>query len=303
MRDFLKRLYRQTVLGRYMLRPFVYFRDHILPKRISTALKFKRLLGYRMNLAAPKTFNEKLHWLNIHDRRPLHTQCADKYAVRRYVKGKLGPEYLIPLVFHSEDPADLIPEKFPDSPFIIKANHDSSGGVFVREKSRVDWAGLRKKFAKRLRINYYYENGEWQYKNIRPCILAEKLLTDEDGNIPADFKLFCFNGKVIFIQLDLDRESDHKRNMYDTQWNLLEFKYVYQNGRTYPKPVVLDKMVQLAEMIGKDFEFVRVDFYNIGEKIYFGEITFHPESGFGKFIPGSWDRTYGDMLRLKDLKD
>lgn len=298
MREYLKNLYRNTYWGNKVLKPYIYFRDRILPKEVLAKRIFKRLLGYELNLVDPKTFNDKLQWLKIHERTPLHTQCADKYEVRKYVAEKLGTEYLIPLVFQSYDPNDLVPENFPDFPVIIKCNHDSSGGLFVRDKYKVDWEKARNSFAKRMKINYYHENGEWQYKNIRPCILAEKLLTDEAGNIPADFKLFCFNGKVAFIQLDLDRETSHKRNMYDLDWNLLDFKYIYENGKEYKRPASLEKMVELAEIIAADFSFVRVDFYNIGDRIYFGEITFHPESGFGRFIPDSWDRTFGDLLQL-----
>ncbi len=249
-------------------------------------------------MESPKTFNEKIQWLKLTDRTPLHTQCADKYAVRSYVKNKLGEEYLIPLVLQTEDVSDLVPENFPDYPFIIKTNHDSSGGLIVRNKSKINWVKARREFRNKLKNNYYYGLGEWQYKNIKPCLIAEKLLSDVNGNIPPDFKLFCFNGRVKLIQLDLDRETAHKRNMYDTQWNLLDFKYIYEQGPDYPRPTSLDKMISLAEKIARDFIFVRVDFYNIGGKVYFGEITFHPESGAGKFIPEIWDSKLGQLLQL-----
>ena len=269
-----------------------------MSKEVRAKKTFRRMLGYELNLDSPQTFNEKMQWLKLNDHTPLHTQCADKFEVRKYVESKIGKDYLIPLFFQSYKASDLIEQNFPEVPFILKANHDSSGGVFISDKSEIDWQKLQKDFAARLKTNYYFESGEWQYKNIKPCIIAEKLLKDEQGNIPVDFKLFCFNGKVEFIQLDLDRETDHKRNLYDREWNLMECVYVYVNGRDYEKPKVLDKMIELAEVIAQDFSFVRVDLYNIGEEIFFGEITFHPESGFGKFFPGSWDKKFGGMLRI-----
>ncbi len=298
MRDFFKNLYRNTWLGKVLLWPYIYFRDHLLPEKTLAKRTFKRRLGYPLNLESPKTFNEKMMWLKLNDRTALHTQCADKYKVREYVAEKLGEEYLIPMVFQSYDAADLRPENFPDHPFIIKTNHDSSGGVIVRDKSEVNWPELRHDFAKKLKTNYFYGSGEWQYKNIRPCIVAENLLKGEDGGVPPDYKLFCFHGKVKYIQLDLDRDTVHKRNMYDTDWNLLEFKYLYENGKHLKKPHKLDEMIRLAEIVAKDFVFVRVDFYNIEDKVYFGEITFHPESGMGKFVPEKWDAELGELLTL-----
>lgn len=298
LRDTLKYFYRKTAIGGVLLQPYIYFRDYLLPEKTLAKRKFKRLLGYSLNLDAPKTFNEKLQWLKLHERTPLHTQCADKYRVRAHVEKKIGAEYLIPLVYQTENVEEIIPENFPEHPFIIKTNHDSGGGIFVHDKSEIDWGQVRDTLGKRLKHNYYHGHGEWQYKNIEPCILAENLLSDEQGNIPADYKLHCFNGKLGFIQIDLDRETDHRRNIYDPEWNLLECTYLYKKGATLEKPKVLDKMRELAEILASDFTFARVDFYNIGEKIYFGEITFHPESGTGKFTPQSWDQKFGELMTL-----
>ena len=298
MRAQFKKWYHETFIGRHVFAPFIYIRDRVLPKTWQAKLAFRRVLGYGLNLNNPQTFNEKIQWLKFNERSLLLTQCADKWEVRKYVASKIGEQYLIPVVFQSYNSEDILEENFPDTPFIIKTNHDSSGGIIVRSKQEINWKKLRRTMKKRLRNNYYYVNGEWQYKNIIPCILAEELLTDDNGEIPVDFKFFCFNGKVEFIQLDLDRESGHKRNMYDAEWNLLPFEYAYPNGRHFPKPVLLDEMIDLVNKIAVDFAFVRVDLYNIGGKIYFGEITFHPESGIGKFSPESWDHKFGKLLLL-----
>lgn len=298
MKQFLKYIVKETQIGPSLLRAYMKTRNRIVPQRILAKRKLEHLLGYEPNLVNPTTFNEKIQWLKLYDRTPLHTECADKYAVRNYVERKLGREYLIPLVFQTRNVNDIISENIPDYPIIIKTNHDSSGGIIVYDKSQTDWDAVRHALRKKLRRNYYYGKGEWQYKNIRRCVIAEKLLTDENGDIPVDYKLFCFNGKTKVIQVDIDRHTDHKRNMYDEHWNLLNCKYIYENGPDIVKPSCLTKMISLAETIAEDFTFVRVDFYNIGEKTYFGEITFHPESGSGRFVPAGWDKKFGELLHL-----
>lgn len=307
MKQIIRRFLSNNPAGRnmYVTCAYWYYRIRLwfVPDLAMLRKNYKKKFGTYPNLENPSTFNEKLSWLKLNDRTPLHTQCADKYAVREHIAKKIGEEYLIPLVFHSKELKDVVPENFPDDmPFIIKTNHDSGGGVFVENKTDIDWKQARADLKLRLLDNYYYRSGEWQYKNIDTCILAEQLLIDENGEIPADFKLHCFNGKLGFVQVDIDRSTDHKRNIYDPEWNLLDCEYIYKKGRDIEKPKVLEKMKSLAEVIAKDFTFARVDFYNIGEKIYFGEITFHPESGTGRFIPQHWDQKFGDLLTLPKTK-
>lgn len=280
---------------------YINVRNRFLSQRFLSKRSFRRHVGHKLNLDNPATFNEKIQWLKLNERTPLHTECADKYAVRQFIDRKLGGEYLIPLIYQTEHVDDILPENLPDFPIIIKTNHDSSGGIIVRDKNEVDWSIVRQALRKRLRKNYYYGKGEWQYKDIRRCIIVEKLLTDENGKIPVDYKLFCFNGTLRLIQVDIDREIDHTRNLYDANWQLLDCKYVYENGPDLPKPAQLDKMRSLAETIAQDFTFVRVDFYNLREKIYFGEMTFHPESGSGRFTPDSWDKKFGEFLTLPPI--
>src|SRR5690606_16030518 len=150
------------------------------------------------------------------------TIVADKYKVRAYVEEKVGAQYLIPLLYHTKDFRDIRPENLPDSNYIIKTNHDSSGGVIVREGSSIEWNSVRKRFKRLLKENHYYSTIEWQYKNIEPRIIVEELLTYEDGKIPDDYKLHCFNGKLAFIMIDFDRHTDKRtRNLYDRDWNLI----------------------------------------------------------------------------------
>lgn len=269
----------------------------IVPERFFIKRMFRLKLGYELDLENPQTFNEKISWLKLNERNPLQTLCADKYAVRNYVREKIGEQYLIPLLYHTDNPDDIVSENLPDVPHIIKANHNSGGAVVITDKSKVDFAEVRKSLREQLGRNYYHLWKEWQYKNIKPRIVVEKLLLD-GSNIPNDYKFHCFNGKVEFIQVDLERFTEHKRNLYDLDWNLMDCRWIYENGPAVEKPPALEQMIVLAETIAKDFRLVRVDFYTLGSSIYFGEITFHPETGMGVFYPSEWDKKLGDRLAL-----
>lgn len=294
MKKLLTRLYFKSSLLRRVYQ--------LIPLKTRLKHRFKKKLGYRPNFKEPKTLNEKINWLKLYDRSELHPVCADKYLVRAHVAKKIGEEFLIPMVFQSYNPNDLRPENFPDYPFIIKTNHDSSGGFIVTDKNKVHWETLQKDFANRLKFNYDYGKGEWQYRNIKPCILAEKLLYDEEGKIPADYKMHCFNGKLVFSQVDLDRATNHKRNLYDREWNFIPCTWGdHGNGPQVPKPTSYETMVQIAEKLSEDFTYARIDLYSIGKKVYFGEITFYPASGNEAFIPQEYDTKFGEMLTLPVL--
>lgn len=275
---------------------FIIFR--MVSEEMSIRWTFRKRLGYRLDLKNPRTLNEKIQWLKLNDRRPLLPICADKYSVRQYIKEKIGEEYLIPLIFCCEDPKELSSKNLPDVPFVIKCTHDSGGAVIVRDRSDIDWKSIQRQFAWSLKSNYYFMWKEWQYKNIKPRIVVERLLLDENSAVPMDYKLHCFNGRVALIQVDIDRHKDHKRNLYDPDWNRINCRWLYDNGKEVIRPENLSKMKSLAQTIARDFLYVRVDLYNLGSRVFFGELTFHPEAGFGEFRPAIWDRKFGDMLRL-----
>jgi hypothetical protein len=302
MRSVLQRLYHESPLGRRLLTPakqledLVYYR--LLPAPLLLRLSFKRFLGYDLDLANPRTLNEKIQWLKLHDRTDLHVRCADKLAVREHVAQTLGRDHLVPLL-QTLDTADaLTPGTLPPAPFIIKTNHNSGGATVIRDKAKVDWPTVRHHFARLLATNYYYRVKEWQYKDIQPRILIEELLLDAEGHLPLDYKFHCCNGRVAFIQVDIDRHVEHRRNLYDRQWQRLDCGWKYPQGREVPAPPRLAEMITLAETLAAAFLYVRVDFYNLGSDVRFGELTFHPESGFGRFEPARWDRAFGDMLDL-----
>ncbi len=302
MRKFIKYFYNETKIGAFLLNPskklYKYYRTRMIPEKKYIKDQFEVILNYELNLDNPKTLNEKIQWLKFNDRRTLHTICADKYAVREHIKERIGEKYLIPLLYKTENVNDIHASNLPDEPFVIKTNHDSGGVVLVQDKNNMDWKDVRKDLLKKLKTNYYYTGKEWQYKNIKPCIIIEELLLDENNNIPSDYKLHCFNGKLKFTQIDTGRFENHERHLHDIDWNLIDCQWFFKSGEGVEKPKLMDKMQELAEELAKDFDYVRIDLYNIGEKIYFGEITFTPGSGWEFFSPIECDRKFGEMLNL-----
>ena len=286
-----------------------FFRTYMKFKYLWTSDKkyaeklFLRKFHKELDLENPKTFNEKIQWLKLNDRKEIHTICADKIAVRDFVSGVIGEKYLIPLEHVFISAKDLKPENFAnDYPIIIKCNHNSGAYTIVRDKNNIDWKKERLKYSNLLKQNYYHQGREWQYKNIEPKILVEKLLFDSKGNIPNDYKIFCFEGEAKFIQVDIDRQINHLRNFYDTSWNLLPIELIYNKGDDVVKPKKIDLMLELAGKLSKNFPFARVDFYSLDDDIYFGEITFHPEAGFGVFNDEKYDVSLGNYLSLDKLK-
>jgi len=268
-----------------------------MPEKYVIKWRSKRILGHELNLDKPRTFNEKINWINLNSRNPLRTIVADKYAARDYISRTVGEQYLVPLVFHTKNAYEIKPQHLPDYPVIIKCNHNCGGGVIVKDKSKIDWEDVRRHFAKLLRKKYYYYFKERQYKNIEPCIIVEKLLLDENNIEAYDYKFRCLNGNVETINVVMDRFGDRKANKYDRDWNLIEMS-VHRRGKDIEKPDLLDEMISIVETIAKDFRFVRVDCYYVGGKIYVGELTLTPLAGMTRFSPPEWDKRLGDKLML-----
>lgn len=265
---------------------------------------YKARLHKKLNLDNPKTFNEKLQWLKLHDRNPLYSQLVDKYEVRKYIAEKIGEEYLIPLlgVWEKFDEIDF--EKLPNQ-FVLKCTHDSGGLVICRDKSKLDIRSARKKINKCLKRNYYWATREWPYKNVKPRIIAEKYMEDESGKGLIDYKYFCLSGKPMFLYISegLENHLTAEISFFDLNWERLPFKRndFIAIERVPHRPQYYEKMEKLAStcacMTGTSF--VRVDLYSIDGKIYFSEFTFSPCSGMIPFEPEEWDYTLGNWIDLK----
>ena len=273
-------------------------RWYILPREFVLTNRYKKYLGEKPNFKNPKKFTEKLQWLKIHERDPLHVICADKFLVRDFVKDTIGEEYLIPLVFHSDSPNDVKPENLPDYPFILKTNHDSSGGIIIRNPKTHNWKETRKKLQYLIKQNHFFNFGEWQYDKIERKVIAEKLLVHDNGQVPDDTKVHCFNGEPYLIGVDYDRFENHTRNMYYTDGTKAVIEWLKPQSKNTEKPKNWDLILELSRQLSKPFLYARIDFYEFNGKIYFGEITFHPSGGFVELKPKEWDLKLGKLLKL-----
>ena len=316
MESTLKKIYKSSPLVQQIFHTWLqikkYYRVNFLTEKAFTKKKFKMGMGYELDLENPITLNEKINWLMLNDRTPLHTICADKYLVRGHVSDRIGAQYLVPLVYKTKNANDLSASILPDYPVIIKTNHNSFGYEIITHVNEVDWNKVRKKFQKLLGINYYNASKQWQYKNINPLIIVEKLLKDTDGNIPKDYKLHCFNGSVRMVSVDIDRgKPTHSRSWYNRYWEKEPYSwsnkrrsggYTHPLKEELPKPASFDLMVELSEKLAQDFDYVRVDWYNIDGKLYFGELTFHHSGGRCPILPKEWDKNLGEELQLVKSK-
>lgn len=310
MKNKLKNYYYNSTFGHYLLyiphkiwNKYRKLKDSKLSDKELIEIKYQEFLGKKADLTNPKLFTEKIQWLKLNDRKDLYTQCADKYLVRNYIEEKIGSKYLIPLVFMTKNYKDINEETLPDYPVIVKTTHDSGGTFIIQDKKTFDFKRLQRILAQRLKSNFYYLNREWEYKNIKPRIIVEKLLKDDSGNKQLnDYKIYCFHGKPMFIQTIFDRGVETKEDWYDTNWNLLDVYYYSPIKKHVEKPKVLEELLKVAEKLSQDFPYVRVDLYVVNGQVYFGEMTFRPYGGFMKFVPESFDVELGNYLNLEKIK-
>lgn len=261
-------------------------------------------MGKKLNLSEPKTFNEKLQWLKLYNRNPQYTTMVDKDAVKPYITKILGGGgYVIPTygVWEHFDEIDF--SDLPDQ-FVLKCTHDSGSVVIVKDKAALNKAAAKKKLERSLRRNYFYAGREWPYKNVKPRILAEQYLPAIEKAGLLDYKFMCFHGKVKCSFVCSERETKKlKVTFFDRDWNRMPFERHYpKSDKEIPKPESYEKMCSFAEKLSKGIPFVRVDFYEIEGKIYFGELTFYPGCGMEEFTPESWDYKLGDWIVLPAVK-
>ena len=266
--------------------------------------KFKAYMGYNLNLDASKTFNEKLQWLKLYDRKKNHTIMADKYKVREYVAKIIGEKYLIPFLGVWDDPEDIDFELLPNQ-FVLKCNHNSGEGMYIcKDKTLLsvnDIVNIKEALRKGLKQDYYNIGREWPYKDIQRKIICEQFMEDNETKELRDYKFFCFNGKVKCFKVDFDRFKTHRANYYNLDGQIMLCGEVICSpdyDREIKMPRNLALMIELAEKLAMSEKFLRVDFYEANNKVYFGELTFFPASGLGKFIDKSWDNTLGSWLEL-----
>lgn len=261
--------------------------------------KFKAIMGKDLNLENPKTFNEKLQWLKLYNRKDEYTIMVDKVAVRDYISEKLGEEYLIPCLGVWDDPDDIDFDKLPDK-FVLKCNHNSGLGMCIcRDKSKLDIEKVKNELKKGLTQDYFLVGREWPYKDVTPRIIAEKYMSDGSEHDIKDYKFMCFDGVVHNCFVCSERQKGLKVTFFDLNWEVLPFTRHYPKSDEHiEKPKNFEKMIELAKILSKGLPFVRVDFYEIEGKIFFGELTFFPGCGLEEFTPEEWDYRLGELIKL-----
>ena len=263
-------------------------------KYLSYMYEFKT--GEKLDLIAPKTFNSKLQWLKMHGKYDIYTKLVDKSEVKSIVAEVIGEEYIIPTIgiWDSFEKIDF--ETLPDR-FILKCTHDSGSALICHDKKTFDYESAKLMFKRALHTNLYWITREMPYKNVRPRIIAEPLLENSDGGELKDYKVFSFNGEPQIIQVDYDRFTNHTRAMYSTNWDYLGFSTEYTlHKQEEPKPEKLEKILELTRKLSKDMDHTRVDFYIVGNNIYFGELTFFHGSGYEKFSDEYLNERMGAMI-------
>lgn len=273
----------------------------ILSDRCFLNVKYSRMLNKKLCVDNPITFNEKIQWLKLYDRKTEYTIMVDKYRVRAYIQEQIGERYLIPLigVWNSPDEIDFL--SLPKQ-FVMKCNHNSGLGMSIcTDKERINIEKLKKGLKKGLRQNYYLTGREWPYKDVPRKVIAEQFLQSDEGGL-TDYKIHCFNGEPKFILVCQNRftESGLTEDFYTPEWEHMEVKRPkIPNAKSpIPKPAEIEEILELAKILSKDIPFLRVDFYIVKGKIYFSELTFYPASGFEGYDPPEWDETFGDWLIL-----
>lgn len=262
---------------------------------------YKKSGGRYPDLKDPKTFSEKQQWYKLHHHDPLMAKCADKYDVREYVTTCGFGGYLNEVLGLYDRAEDIDPDKLPDR-CVIKATHGSGFNLIVRDKSKINWKLWKKIMASWLRQDIYWSGREWVYKELPHRLVVEKYLEDDTGGL-LDYKFYCFNGKLAFMQLEVGRFTEHNtRNFYDMDWNLLPFGKELEHDPTVvvEKPTTFEEMKRIAAALCKPFTYVRVDLYSVGGKVYFGELTFFPAGGAPDLKPPEYDRVIGDMWDISE---
>ncbi len=274
-----------------------------MPDEQYLKLKYKSVFGKKLDLDNPQTFNEKLQWLKLHNRKPEYTIMVDKYKVREYIAQELGEEYLIPLLGVWDDPDEIDFDALPDQ-FVLKCNHNSGLGMCIcKDKSKLDIPKVKAELRKGLKQDYYLMGREWPYKDVPRKIIAEKYLTnDGDESELSDYKVLCFNGKAKLIEIHRGRFSKcHTQDFYDTEWNKTAFEQpgISLSDENMERPPFADKMLGLSEKLAEEIPHVRIDWYYTGGRLKFGEITFYDGAGFDGFIDNQ-DEIIGSWITLPE---
>lgn len=306
---------KQTILHPQYLVLFLLHRTaRLWSDKLYLKMKYYLLMGKKLDLKNPKTFSEKIQWLKLYDRKPEYTMMVDKYAVKEYVAGIIGNKYVIPTIGVWNQIEDIDWDNLPNQ-FVLKTTHGggSCGVVICKDKAKLDRIHSKQKLQDSLDSDIYVRFREWPYKDVPKRIIAEKYMSEmnvlqKDTDL-SDYKFYCFNGEPKYCQVIRGRNCKKTIDFYDMQWNHMPFvglNPIYGNARDFifngntqiDKPKCIKEMIHICRILANGIPFTRIDLYMIEDKVYFGEITFYPASGFGVFTPNDWNYKLGNLLRL-----
>ena len=289
--------YSRRVLAK-VIQKFLY----LLPDRLYLQIVFRLEMGYKLDLDNPQTFSEKLQWLKLYNRKPEYTTMVDKAAVKEYVAKIIGKEHIIPTLGVWDRFEDIDFDSLPNQ-FVLKTTHGggNTGVVICKDKSSFDMASAKAKLNKSIRSCIYRRYKEWPYKDVKHKIIAEEYITDSNGEL-NDYKFSTYNGEATDVMICLERNSgDTKFYFFDSNWNLLRYNKRGKSAPsdfTVPRPQNMDKMFDIAAALSTNIPYLRVDLYNVDGKIYFGELTFFPQSGFDRNLLKETEILFGSRIKL-----
>ena len=298
----IKDIIRNNYWGKYFISCYHCIMCKLMPLLVTDekAVKkfYKVTTGKELDLNNPQTFSEKMNWYKLNGRMPLMAQCADKVAVRDYIIEKGYSECLNEIIGIYNRVQDIDYNSLPDQ-FVIKAAHGSHMNYIVKDKSSFDWKRAKRMMKTWLHQDIYWSGREWVYKDIPKRIIIEKYLEDETEEL-RDYKFFCFNGKPKYLQIDVGRNAVHYRNYYDMSFAFLHLRDDVPSDEriVHEKPVMFDEMKKIAADLASPFQMARVDFYQVNNKVYFGEITFFHNGGITWFLPEEYDLVFGRNWKL-----
>ena len=292
-------------IKRYAKDPYYSFGYYIIKKhpkwmtdRFYIKVLWRMLMGYKLNLKSPQTFNEKLQWLKLYDRNPLYPTLVDKYRVKQWVADRIGEEYVIPslAVYKSVDEIDL--GGLPDQ-FVLKCNHDSGSVAICLDKESFDLEAVKLKLSRALKNNFYWDAREWAYKNINRLVFAEKYMVDTAYTKDLlTYKFLCFEGEPYIMYITVKNESIFE-NYYNMNFEPLDIHRKWPNSTTpINKPECFEEMKRIASVLSQGFKHVRIDLYEVNGHVYFSEFTFYDWAGFFGFSPQIWDDTLGEKINI-----
>ena len=277
------------------------FRYNLISEKTFDTLLFRIRLKYKINWKNPKTFNEKINYLKLYKRNPIYTQIVDKVAFKPYIADKLGLDYVIPTLGVWDNINDIDFKSLP-SKYVIKCNHGSGKKFTFIVDKHTDVEKIKKIMRRSMRTNIYKNTGEWPYNDIKRKIIAEEYIEDiNPEHTLSDYKFFCFDGKPKFLQITTHLDNRKRFNFFNLSMEPLDYyalDFPPVNQKDLKKPTMLKEMISIAEKLSEGFPFIRVDLYNVENRIYVGELTFYPLSGYLRWKEKKTDLELGEFLNL-----